>query len=95
MKQLRSVVALCALFCAPAFAATQINSSDTTGYTKVASLSLEQAGLPTVGDGQVVQAIDKQCNKLGVRPEQCYFRILSILGDASDHKTAFVEIYKK
>ncbi|AKH89486.1 hypothetical protein ACVQKW_14995 [Edwardsiella tarda] len=95
MKQLKAIIAVCTLFCVPAFAATQINSMDTAGYTKVASLSLQQAGLPTVGDSKAVQAIDKQCHKLGIQPDQCYFRVLSILGDSSDHKTAFVEIYKK
>ncbi|WP_370555723.1 hypothetical protein [Edwardsiella tarda] len=95
MKQFKAIIAVCTLFCVPAFAATQINSMDTTGYTKVASLSLEQAGLPTIGDSKAVKVIDKQCHKLGIQPEQCYFRVLSIVGDASNHKTAFVEIYKK
>ncbi|AIJ09706.1 MULTISPECIES: hypothetical protein [Edwardsiella] len=95
MKPLKSVVALCALLAAPAFAATQINTLDTTGYTKVAALSLEQMGLPNIGDSKVIKAVDSKCASHGVAAEQCYFRVLSIVGDASNHKNIFIEIYKK
>lgn len=95
MKPLKSVIALCTLLVAPAFAATQINRMDTSNYTKVASMSLTQLGVPSVGETKIAQAADQQCASLGIAKDQCYYRILSIVGNSSDHNNIFVELYKK
>jgi len=96
MKYITSILALTVLFSVSSFAAKEISREESSGYTKLGVVSIEQKGLPAVGNQELAAEADKKCNELGgVSADDCYYVIIDKTGKETNHKNVDLEIFKK
>lgn len=96
MKRILSAIALAALFSTSAFAAQQITNEEKANYTKIGDLSYSQEGETTVGNEEYSAKADAKCQELGNIPaDNCYYLIISKVGDDTNFKNINLELFKK
>ncbi|WGO83067.1 hypothetical protein [Arsenophonus apicola] len=96
MKFILSVLTVSILFSASSFAAKEITTEESSGYTKIGELSVKESGLPIGNHAELLQAIDKKCQDLGgVKTDNCYYRIIDQTGNETNYQNIDVEIFKK
>ena len=96
MKYITAILACAMLVSASSFAAKQITREESSGYTKIGDLSIEQSATPTVGNKALSKAANKKCKEVGdVKSSHCYYLIVDKTGNEADHKNIDLEIFKK
>ncbi|XBS68770.1 hypothetical protein ABK905_19605 [Acerihabitans sp. KWT182] len=96
MKYTTLILAATVLFSTSSFAAKEITREQSATYTKIGDFSITQPGTPSVGHKKIAKQANEKCHEAGgIKAKDCFFVIAERVGNASDHKTVEVEVYKK
>ncbi|WP_032115455.1 hypothetical protein WH390_01440 [Candidatus Arsenophonus nilaparvatae] len=96
MKFMLSILVVSVLFSTTSFAAKEITTEESSGYTKIGELSFQQSGLPIGNHAQLLKEVDKKCQQIsGVQADNCYYRVIDKTGNQTNYQNIDLEIFKK
>lgn len=90
-----SILALSLMFSASAFAATQITQGESAAYVQIGQHSIDRSGVPPLGQRELSQKADLQCQIHGVAISNCYYVVIDKAPREPNHQKIDLAIFKK